>query len=324
MTENAEIVSKVLVHEENEEILAQIRSFCDVNNLIGMRVRSGDLVEVIKGSINLGAILLNGAEPQATIKMAHQIRRLRPEVPIFLRLEEGSSLEQLGLDAEQTESLFAGQYQLSDLSGLKKLVNSFVFSMHYPPSMVLGIQEISDTALRSTFRDSVVNIGHPFIVRDKSIFGELLSLMELESSWCRGYMMLQVDKPGLIDAIRDGRTSLPPEEARIRGIDSMLSEITNLIWGGIKGRFFSGSEQASTQYRTQVPIIVNHVDKYITFGVNQPQLCIRYTVEDKDDHDSFITVYQRFIFHMAWSPEQYKESENAMNQMLNSGDLELF
>ena len=34
----------------------------------------------------------------------------------------------------------------------------------------------------------------PYIVRDRIIFGEVFSLIPLESSWCRGYMMLQTEE----------------------------------------------------------------------------------------------------------------------------------
>jgi hypothetical protein len=104
----------------------------------------------------------------------------------------------------------------------------------------------------------------------------------------------------------------------------MLSEITNLIWGGIKSRLFAASEHSQALYRVQVPIVINHVDKYVTFGSDQPQLCIQYKLSDKGDQDSIITIYQRFVFNMAWSPELFKESEIAMNQMINKGELELF
>lgn len=327
MEENTEIFSKVLVREDDDAILAQIKRFCDDNHLIGMRDLSHDILEVVTGSIDLGAIFVGVADAQTnhlTVETARKIRHLRPEIPVFLRLNEGDDFTRLGITADEGRTLFAGSYTLAQLDQLQELVNSYVFSMHYPPVMVRGIQEISAASLTSAFKNSELVMGHPSIVRDKTIFGEILSLIELESSWCRGYMMLQVDKPGIIESIRSGRTGLKPEDAEIRGIDSMLSEITNLIWGGIKARFFSGSEQTNMLYRVQVPIIVNHVDKYVTFGSDQPQLCIKYTLEDKDNRDGIITIFQRFVFNMAWSPELFKESELAINQMVNKGELELF
>ena len=70
--------------------------------------------------------------------------------------------------------------------------------------------------------------------------------------------------------------------------------------------------------------MVNHVDKYVTFGSDQPQLCIRYELEDQDNSDSIITIYQRFVFNMTWSPELFKESDMEINALVNTGELEFF
>lgn len=327
MTEKTDIFSKVLVIEEDDAIITQIRAFCDENHLIGMRGISRDVLEIVKGSIDLGAIFMSAGESSGSFSVgsvARNIRKQRPEIPIFLRLQDGQSADSLGLSQDEYKTLFAGDYRLSNLPQLKELVESYVFSMHYPTAMVRGIQEISESSLVSAFSNSDLVMGHPSIVRDKTIFGEILSLIELESSWCRGYMMLQVDKAGIIDSIRSGRTGLRPEDAEIRGIDSMLSEITNLIWGGIKARFFSTSESTNALYRVQVPIVINHLDKYVTFGSDQPQLCIKYMLEDKDNKNSIITIYQRFVFNMAWSPELFKESDMAISQLVNKGEVEMF
>lgn len=325
MSEEVSIYSKVLVHESDTDVIAQIKAFCDENSLIGMLDLSHDILDVVKGNIDLGAIFMNNdtVKGVSAAEIARKIQQYRPEIPVFLRVT--GETEDLGISEAEEGILFAGTYTLSNLSKLQELVNSYVFSMHYPPALVRGIQEISEKSLVSSFKNSNLIMGHPSIVRDKTIFGEILSLIELESSWCRGYMMLQVDKPGIVESIRSGRTALTTDQAEARGIDSMLSEITNLIWGGIKARFFtSSSEKTESLYRVQVPIVVNHVDKYVTFGSDQPQLCIRYELEDQDNSDSIITIYQRFVFNMTWSPELFKESDMEINALVNTGELEFF
>ncbi len=324
MSDQPNVYSKVLVHEHDEKALEAIKAFCDENNLIGMRDLSQDILEVLKGNIDLGAIFMAvdpGGDITKTLETAQRINQYRHEIPIFLRLVEGVDLD---TESKEFKQLFAGAYNLSDLENLKELVDSYVFSMHYPASLVRGIEEISEKSLVSAFKNSELVRDHPSIVRDKTIYGEILSLIELESSWCRGYMMLQVDKPGIIDAIAQGKTGLSPDEAEVRGIDNMLSEITNLIWGGIKARFFSDNDKKESLYRVQVPIIVNHVDKYVTFGSDQPQLCIKYKLRDIDNQGSIITIYQRFVFNMVWSPELFNESEQAIDELVNTGELEMF
>lgn len=324
MSEEVSIYSKVLVHESDPSVIAQIKTFCDANSLIGMLDLSRDILDVVKGNIDLGAIFMNNepVDGVSAADVARKIQQYRPEIPVFLRLE--NEADDVNVSDTERGILFAGTYTLSNLSKLEELVRSYVFSMHYPPALVRGVQEISEKSLISAFKNSNLIMGHPSIVRDKTIFGEILSLIELESSWCRGYMMLQVDKPGIVESIRSGRTALTPDQAEARGIDSMLSEITNLIWGGIKARFFTSNEKTESLYRVQVPIVVNHVDKYVTFGSDQPQLCIRYELEDQDNSDGIITIYQRFVFNMTWSPELFKESDMEINALVNTGELEFF
>lgn len=318
------LLSKVLVSEHDLNAIDYLKQFCDENNLVGMLDRSDDILDIVQGPIELGAIFLAIApddDIEMTLAIARVIQHFQYEVPVFLRISESFAiLEEM---QEEFEQLFAGVYTLSELDRLGEMVYSHVFCMHYPPSLVRGFEEISENALTATFKNSEIVRSHPSIVKDHTVYGEILSLIELESSWCRGYMMLQVDKPGILDAIRSGRTSLPLELANERGIDTMLSEVTNLIWGGIKARFLS-NQKGGALGRIQVPIVVNHTDKYVAFGSTKPQLCIEYKMRNKDDQESIITLYQRFIFNLEWSPELYNESEESITELVNSGELEMF
>ena len=324
MTEEQHLFSKVLIHEHSQEALEQIKTFCDQNKLIGMRDRSDDILDIVQEKVDLGAILIAlspDKELSETIAIARVANHYQPQVPLFLRLPEDYELpDDLPNDFDQ---LFAGTYRLSAMEKLQELVNSYVFCMHYPNALVKGFEEISQEALTHSFRNSELITGHPCVVKDQTIYGEVLSLIELESDWCRGYMMLQADKDGVIDAIEKGRTALGEDEANQLGINTMISEITNLIWGKIKARFFT-AQQERPLYRVQIPIVINHADKYVTFGSDQPQLCIEYTIRDRDNQENFITIVQRFIFNIGWSPELFSESEQAISNLVQAGELEMF
>lgn len=324
MSEEQNLYSKVLIHEHSPEALEQIKAFCEENKLIGMLNRSDDILDIVQEKVDLGAILISLNKEKnlyVSLAIARLVDHYQPQVPLFLRLPENYELPQeLPADFDR---LFAGTYKLSDMDKLQELVNSYVFCMHYPSALVKGFEEIAEEALTHSFKNSELIISQPCVVKDKTIYGEVLSLIELESDWCRGYMMLQTDKEGIIDAIVTGRTALGEHEANQLGINTMISEITNLIWGKIKARFF-GAQQDRPLYRVQVPIVVNHADKYVTFGSDQPQLCIEYQVRDKDNQESLITIVQRFIFNIGWSPELFSESEQALNNLVQSGELEMF
>jgi hypothetical protein len=56
----------------------------------------------------------------------------------------------------------------------------------------------------------------------------VFSLIPLESSWCRGYMMLQTEEEPILGMLNSD--PLFPE-SNFRDVNALLGEITNLIWG---------------------------------------------------------------------------------------------
>ena len=53
----------------------------------------------------------------------------------------------------------------------------------------------------------------PYVVHDRIIFGEVSTLIPIESSWCRGYMMLQTEEIALLDYYANSIAQLLPVEA---------------------------------------------------------------------------------------------------------------
>jgi hypothetical protein len=182
-----------------------------------------------------------------------------------------------------------------------------------------GIAEITTEVLTSQLKTLKISLDTPYIVRDRVIFGELFSLMQLESAWCRGYMMLQTEEDPFLDLV--GRDAISGE-APFRRVNDLLSEITNLIWGSFKNRYI-GDGRATAGPQVQVPLIVNHKRKYISFGTENPQLCFRYTLTDEaTGRSSFL--YERFVFNLDWSPDDFKEIQHDVAGLVESGALELF
>jgi len=157
-------------------------------------------------------------------------------------------------------------------------------------------------------------------VRDRVIFGELFSLMPLESAWCRGYMMLQTEEDPLVELLT--RTGPPGAQDSFRHVNDLLGETTNLIWGAFKNRFI-GDGKLSAAHQVQVPLVVNHRHKYISFGTENPQLCFRYTLTDEASRRSW-AIYERFVFNLEWSPDQFQEMPRDVAGLVESGEMELF
>lgn len=324
MTEETRIVSKVLVLDTNELCLDAIKVFCDSNGLVGLKVQPGNVMSVLRSNLDLGAILLSETyadNGDRGIQLARKIRALRSELPIFLRREAIDGLDGI---AEQDRPLISTAYTIASITKLQAVTDEFIFSRSYPNALIRGITEISIPALESQFKSLKVDVEAPYLVRDRLIFGEIFSLIPLESSWCRGYMMLQTEEESLMHLVKNGRTFVNPADAfDFRHLNGLLGEITNLIWGAIKNRYLSSVREDT--YLSQVPIIVNNLHRYISFGSENPQLCFKYTLSDRDDATVRpLVIYQKFIFNLSWSPEDFSENVPSADELVSSGELEFF
>jgi hypothetical protein len=100
-----------------------------------------------------------------------------------------------------------------------------------------------------------------------------------------------------------------------------------MVWGGIKSRFFindGNTEPDEIGNKIHVPILVNHGRKYISFGTTELHLCFRYTIQNEDGSSPAIEIYQKLVFNLNWQPELLKEYEQAVDDMVDSGELEFF
>ncbi len=312
------LVSKVLVLDNSDKHFGSIKEFCDQNSLVGLKVRKNRLMSVLRSNIDLGAILYSesyGSSPEENAEIALKIHTIRPELPIILRREGAATMDGV---SENLRRVFCGVYTTDDMSGLRKVIDEYIFSLVYPCALVRGISEITESILTSQFKDLTTSWDTPYIVRDRVIFGEVFSLIPLESSWCRGYMMLQTEEEPILSVLNND-PSFP--ESNFREVNALLGEITNLIWGAFKNRYIG--DAAVSGSTIQVPLVVNHKHKYISFGSENPQLCFLYTLTD-DSTGKSVKLYQRFIFNLSWSPEDFKEIVHDASELVDSGELELF
>jgi CheY-specific phosphatase CheX len=315
----AAAVCKVIVQDSDADCELRIKQFCDDNNLVAVRSHASSIMEVLRSNVDLGAIFLSddavddeaGGRP-----LCQSIQKVRPELPIMMRLTQPESL---AAKACFTPSCIS--YDIDSIDSLRSAINEHIFNSDYPNALIRGIKEITNESLTHLFPGLELETSLPYLIKDRIIYGELFSLIPLESSWCRGYMMLQTDQKHIIDLVKkDIVESYGGDD--FRQINDVLSEITNMVWGKIKSRFISGQDQAS-QFYTQVPIIVNHQNKYITFGTNAPQLCFRYRLSLPGDSRD-VTLYQKFIFNLNWDPEKFSENQPTVDDLLESGELEFF
>ncbi len=325
MDEIAPTVSKVLVQDNTPEHLDRIKIFCNNNNLIGVRINDGNIMDVLGSKVDLGAIFLsenttysklNGAE------LGYEIHKIRPELPIILRRDDGNIIDNMD---EQQKSVFCAIYDIDEIDILKSVINEHIFSLYYPNALVRGIEELTVETLKHTFDNVEISVSQPYLIKDRIIYGQLFSLMGIESNWCRGYMMLQSDEDNVTNMVKSEMIN-HKDYIDFRSINDVLSEITNMIWGGIKARYISDENIEPNKVGTQVPIIVNHQHKYITFGTDIPQLCFKYTLIRKNTNGEgdIIALYQKFVFNLNWEPEKFNENQPSVDDLVDTGELEFF
>ena len=307
------LVSKVLVLDARDEQLPSLSRLCDEQNVIGIPIRNEDLASALAEHTDLGGVLLAGdydGSPAAVAAIAAQLNALRPELPVIVPQREASEP-----DGSPAAGQLRASYAAGDPEGLRSAIDEHVFGVAFPDALVAGIVEITTTRLQSLFPSLDVAAEPPSIVRDRIIFGEVFSLIPLEGSWCRGYMLMQAEEEPLIAALgSDG-------EADFRELNSVLGELTNLVWGAFKNRFLN-EPPTGTQPLVQVPLLINHRHRYISFGSDNPQLCLRYRLSGANTGRD-VVVDQRFVFSLNWSPEDFDDSgEDAGSAAY--GEIDLF
>jgi hypothetical protein len=318
-----ELLSKVILIEHAESALAVLKEFFEHNQLLGYRATKSNILSVLNSNVDMGAIFLPAQDESGAcnLNLAMDIHRARPELPIFLRLAAGTSPNEI---ADEKKRACAGFYAHGDSVQLKELIDTYLFSRHYPSEFVAEMKSLTLSAFQATFQDIAIEVDPPYIIKDKIIYGELFSLLPLESSWCRGYMMLQSEEKNVMDVIAGHKTSLNPIEPNFRHVNAVLGELSNMIWGAFKSRYGIDQSDSPGRIRVEVPIIVNHMRKFVSFGSDDPQLCFKFTLTDPAGKLAPVVMYQKFIFSLDWSPEKFAESIKDTDEMVNNGELELF
>lgn len=325
MTDAALVMSKVLILDDASEHFVQIKQFCEECRLLGIKPNigsQGGVMAILRSNVDLGGILLyeNYGGQAMGLTLAHAIHAARPELPIFLRRDTEASLAGLvGTD----DGAFCAAFTMADLESFKAVLDSSIFSRVYPTDLVRGITEMTLSSLQTLFKTCTVEVEAPYLVKDQIIYGEVFSMIAIESNWCRGYMMLQTEEERMLNLLRHGAAA-DAEPLTFRDLNSVLGEATNLVWGSFRNRYVGYRDDMSGLTQTQVPIIINHQRRYISFGSDDPQLCLKYNLLPLGDPQAVpVSVFQRFVFNLSWSPDQFSENPS-VEALVDSGELEMF
>ncbi len=320
MNESSFLAAKVLLIEHDPAHYRELLEFCETLGLITVPRAAADAMEALSRYKDLAGVLmaedlpgdeLNGSNG---LKLAQTLNKQRPELPIFLRRTSARAL------TEDETRCIAHPWNSGDIPALRAHIDRSLFGLRYPMALVQGIVDLTCSSIQSMFPNAQVEADAPYVVHDRIIYGQVSTLIALESTWCRGYMMLQTEE----GALRQGMTQGMGFEGvggdlGFRELNNLIAETTNLIWGAFKNRYIPHDAFANQQ--TQVPIVINHEQKYISFGSQDPQLCVRYQLIDpRRPRQRPLTIVQRFIFNLHFRPEDFIEYA----QNISTGELEFF
>lgn len=314
------VTSKILICETDPKVENQLKAFCNENSLTPLKVATHAAFEtVIESRMDIGGVLTssNFGGFGKGIHMAELARRIRPELPIFFRYQQGDE-NHYGFD--QLKPSLACLYTLDDLEPLAKAIKTYLFNSWFPDHFVRRVQEISLIVLKNQFRDAIVSHGLPYLVTDSIINSQVMSIIPIECNWCRGFMALHAESMPISQAIRAGNTYIMAENDDFRGVGHVIGEVTNMIWGALKNEVFS--KPCTNPFRSQVPIIISHNHQLISFGTQIPQLCLEFTVRPNNPEPA-VTLFERFVFNLSWEPERFDVSDVEV-ELTEAGDITLF
>ncbi len=315
------LAAKVLLLEHDAHQYQSLVDFFDRLGLIALPRTALDAVATLAEHKDLGGVFLAEdlhCEEGDALQLAMTIHKQRPELPIFLRRSGVGAL------SEEQARAVAYPWNGGDMDTLRESVERAIFSLRYPAELVNGVVELTVDAMRSMFPHADVQAEPAYVVHDRIIFGQVSTLIPLESTWCRGYMMLQTEERALRQGLVQGYSHEGiGGDLSFRELNHLIGEVTNLIWGAFKNRYIPSHSFPTMQ--TQVPIVINHEQKYISFGSQDPQLCVRYRLSDpRRPGMPPLVIVQRLIFNLWWSPEGFAEYAAQPAPAAATGELELF
>lgn len=323
------LVSKMLVFEEDLDMQTQTKEFCEQHGLVAVKNNSYSAMKVLYSHIDLGGVLVCEKSHDSSegihngFDLAVKIRQIRPELPIFMRRE---TAEDLSDQSEEVQSAIVGVYTASSMHKLAELIEQYLADTEYPISLIRRIEEVTMTSLKATFKNSTIKMALPYLVNDKLTYGDIVSLIPVKAPWFNGYMMFQSEEEPVVNFISAAKTSIDADNPGFRDAMGLLSEISNMSWGGLKARLMSlYPDDYEDRHIIAVPITVSQYKEYISFGTDRSQLCFEYTIYDNEHNVPPIKLYQKMIFNIKWSPQEYREADDTcVEELVETGELEMF
>ena len=323
MDQRVKLTSQVLVLEHDTQCLAAIREFCAANDLQPLRVATEHALEVLQSGLDLGGVLLSehfGQRPRAGLELAQRIHALRCELPIFLRRDNGCELQDIALPARRCVSAV---YTLATLDLLRPAIQSHIFSLAYPNSVVRGVMEQSHKVLEHQFQPCQIELAAPVMAHERRMQGEVFTLIPIDNHWCNGYMLLQAPEHALHAWVKRAAGEQSPSAAPAHGcqhLNQVLGETAHRLVSAFKNSFLH--QGLARSRNSSMPVVIHQNQRYISIGSDNPQLCFKYTLSDPHSSICPLPLQQKLVFDLNWSPEVFAQDHSSADMWMRNGVLQ--
>lgn len=318
----------ILVYDTDDDALNLIKAIAAEGNIVVPKKSAIDILTLIQNTdldaTDICAIFLTEDQDENGLcgfDIAKEIHRARSNVPIFMRLRNGGSINDLNISQRQ---LIAGCYCTSEPEQLKNYTDKFLYGFYFPTKLVDIFTSAGTSVLNSTFKGCEVREAKPFLVYDHFINTEYTSILPVQFSFGNGVLTLLIKEDDAVALIDNGHTSLNKDQVNNDHLNQLISEVMNLYWGKVRrsAEVTYGSEQERSP--VNIPIVVNHKKKYINFGNNTPQLCFRYVLlRDASTLDPIIVEF-KMMFNSVLRPKDFPEKVTSENIIEDGSFFEFF
>lgn len=318
----------ILVYDTNEDAVALIRSIAAEGNLVVPKKDVCDVSKLVSceefSNTDICAMFLTEELDEHGLSgfdIAMQIHKSRSNVPIFMRLLNNRSINDL--DIEQQKRI-AGCYSTSEPEKLKNYTDKFLYGFYFPNDLVDIFVKAGSSVLNTAFKGCEIREAKPYLVYDHLITTEYTSILPVQFTFGNGTLTLHLKEADAQSLIANDHTALDSSQTSNDCLNQLISELMNLYWG--KVRYESESKYSLDEQRNPVsiPVVVNHKRNYINFGNHTPQLCFRYVLLRDASLLEPIIVEFKMMFNSVLRPADFIENKAPKANIDDSDFFELF
>lgn len=318
----------ILVYDKNDEAVDLIKSLSADGTIMAPEQEEMGILETI-AQLNLTqsdicAVFLSeefDSEGLTGIEIATRIHSTKSNIPIFMRLAGNRTLNDLPPEHRQAVT---GYYNTSSPERLKKITDHFLYGFYFPNYLIHIFIEAGLFTLNSAIKNCEIKSSVPFLIYDYTLATEYTSILPIQLPFGNGAITFSINESDAINLIEHEHTALNSTQNSNDHCNQFISEITNQFWGKVRRMCHLAYGNELHRAPVNIPIIVNHKQKFVNFGNHTPQLCFRYLLIKNHLIPEAINVEFKIIFNSILRPKDFYELVPRTTNPIDDDHFEAF